>query len=152
MSETTKLKRRPGRDPEASNDEVKIVDVETGATYSSHGGSQDVPEPEKTSASSEPKIEINFAGSEVLRAKFPKPFEVAEKVATDWVHDGKFENLPVGSPLAQQLAGEGLRKAKELEKKVLSSPMTEKLAMQALSAGMKAQSFLQELRTKIQRK
>jgi hypothetical protein len=97
------------------------------------------------------KIEINFKGSEILRAKFPKPFEVAEQIATEWVHDGRFEGLPLGHPLAQYFAAKGLRKAKEIEKKVMESPMTEKLAMQALTAGMKAQEIINQVRTKVRR-
>src|ERR1022692_2237540 len=43
-------------------------------------------------SSSAKKIEISFPGSEILRAKMPKPFAVAEKVATEWVNDGNFED------------------------------------------------------------
>lgn len=94
------------------------------------------------------KIELNFKGSEILRAKFPKPFEVAEQIATDWVQGGRFEGLPLGHPLAQYFAAKSLRKAKELEKKVMESPLTEKLAMQALTAGMKAQEIISQVRAK----
>lgn len=95
------------------------------------------------------KVEINFRGSELLRAKFPKPFKVAEAVATDWVHNGSFENLPVGHPLAQWAAQKGLTKAKEMEKKVLESPTLEKVAMEALTLGMKAQGFIQKIKAKM---
>ena len=94
------------------------------------------------------KIEINFKGSELLRSKFPKPFEVAEAVATEWVNGGDFENLPVGHPLAQWAAQKGLTKAKEMEKKILESPALEKVAYQALTLGMKAQSFVGKMKSK----
>ena len=95
------------------------------------------------------KIEISFPGSEVLRAKLPKPFEVAEKVATDWVNDGNFEGLPLGHPLAQVLAAQGLKKAKEVEKKVVASGVIEKVAMQALTFGMKAQQEINTIRDQV---
>lgn len=100
------------------------------------------------SAEDSSRVELNFKGSEILRAQFPKPFEVAEQIATDWVHDGRFEGLPLGHPLAQYFAAKGLRKAKELEKKVMESPVTEKIAMRALTAGMKAHEIINQVRAK----
>lgn len=97
------------------------------------------------------KFEIKFSGSEILRAKFPKPFAVAESIATDWLKDGSFDELPVDHPLAKYFATKGLRKAKEIEKKVLESPVTEKVAMQALQAGMKAQEIVNQVRSKIKK-
>jgi hypothetical protein len=67
------------------------------------------------------------------------------------VHDGRFEDLPLGHPLAQYFAAKGLRKAKEMEKKVLESPVTEKIAMQALTAGMKAQEIISQVRSKMKK-
>jgi hypothetical protein len=173
-------KRRPGRDPEEmqpapgdSHGDVTVVDVEKSmesaesvatskrstpdfesAVESSEAAyvaspEEGAEEPQNKAASD--KIEINFKGSEILRAKFPKPFEVAEQIATDWMHDGRFEGLPLGHPLAQYFAAKGLRKAKEIEKKVVESPMTEKLAMQALTAGMKAQEIINQVRTKVRK-
>jgi hypothetical protein len=160
-------KRRPGRDPEMQpapgdvHGDVSVVDVETSyeaaesIATSKHQSDDSVDE--KSSASTEPKsdegpkVELHFKGSEILRAKFPKPFEVAEQIATDWVHDGRFEGLPLGHPLAQFFAAKGLRKAKEIEKKVMESPVTEKLAMQALTAGMKAQEIINQVRTKVKK-
>ncbi len=97
------------------------------------------------------KFEIKFSGSEILRAKFPKPFAVAESIATDWLKDGNFDELPVDHPLAKYFAAKGLRKAKEIEKKVLESPVTEEVAMQALQAGMKAQEIVNQVRNKIKK-
>lgn len=64
------------------------------------------------------KIHLEFFGSEIIRAKAPKAFELAETVADEWVKDGRFEGLPVGHPLAQFAAQVGLRKAKDIEKKL----------------------------------
>lgn len=162
-----KSKRRPGRDPEEtqeivsstdSSEDVAVVDVESSeVSFSSEAAPQTESEPaqqefQETLESNSDKIELNFKGSEILRAKFPKPFEVAEQIATDWVHDGRFEGLPLGHPLAQYFAAKGLRRAKELEKKVMESPVTEKLAMQALTVGMKAQDIINQVRVKVKNK
>ena len=154
-------KRRPGRDPDElqpapgdTHGDVTVVDVEK-----SHESAESIATSKRTSAEEAPqdlhdegpKVEINFKGSEILRAKFPKPFEVAEQIATDWMHDGRFEGLPLGHPLAQYFAAKGLRKAKEVERKVLESPVTEKIAMQALTAGMKAQEIINQVRDKVKK-
>lgn len=163
-------KRRPGRDHEAHADspEVAVVDVHDGVEVShgadhgadeasasraeAHGSNGHSNPAEDSWAAPEDKVELNFYGSEILRAKFPKAFDVAETVATEWIHDGNFEGLPLGHPLAQYFAAKGLKKAKEVEKKVMESPVTEKVAMQALQAGMKAQEFISQIREKVQKK
>lgn len=99
----------------------------------------------------EPKVEIHFKGSELLRARFPKPFLVAEAVATGWVNGGKFEDLPIAHPLTNWATQQGLLKAKELEKKVMESPAVEKAAMQALTLGMKAQGLVEQVRERLKR-
>tara|TARA_B110001454_G_scaffold219202_1_gene251924 strand:- start:338 stop:955 length:618 start_codon:yes stop_codon:yes gene_type:complete len=83
-------------------------------------------EPESFQSFSEgQKFELNFPGSFILKAKAPKAFDLVERVAGDWVNDGKFESLPVGHPLAQILASKALTKAKSIEKNVLNStPVT----------------------------
>jgi len=158
-----KTKRRPGRDPEMeatteeAQSDVTVVDVEEGAQetaasnveFKSAAGDTEFQESFEKPTD---KVELNFKGSEILRAKFPKPFEVAEQIATDWVHDGRFEGLPLGHPLAQYFAAKSLRRVKEIEKKVLESPMTEKIAMQALTAGMKAQDIINQVRLKVRNK
>jgi len=161
--ENKMAKRRPGRDPDEmqpapgdTHGDVSVVDVESSyeaaeSVATSKRQSEEPSFQEESAKDEGPKIELNFKGSEILRAKFPKPFEVAEQIATDWVHDGRFEGLPLGHPLAQFFASKGLRKAKELEKKVMESPMTEKLAMQALTAGMKAQEIIQQVRAKVKK-
>lgn len=64
------------------------------------------------------KIHIEFPYSEAVRAKVPKAFDLAENVAEEWVNDGNFENVPLKHPLAQLTVAAGLRKVKEVEKKL----------------------------------
>jgi hypothetical protein len=143
----SKRKRRPGRSEEP---EVQVVEVEaTGeSTIDSPAEATGAVPP----ADDSPKVELSFYGSEILRARFPKPFEVAETIATDWVYDGKFEGLPLGHPLAQFFASQGLQKAKKFEKQILESPVTEKVAMKAFEVGLKAQTIVQEVKSKIGKK
>lgn len=154
-----KAKRRPGRDIEAAAAEAHepevIVSEPDRATSEPHLHTQEVhhewPE-EEPLLQDKKKIEISFFGSEILRAKLPRPFEVAEAVATDWVNDGKFEELHLGHPLAEAMATTGLRKAKELEKKIIDSGVVEKVAMQALTAGLKAQAEINSIRDQVKAK
>lgn len=162
-SSSTNKRRRPGRDADDHVAEVKVIVVETGEELendSQASGKQEQSqshphaeggEPATAEESSGPKVEIKFPGSEILRAKFSKPFQVAESIATDWMNDGKFEDLPLGPPLVQYFAAKGLQKVKNVEKKVLESPLTEKLAMQALQAGMKAQEIIAQVRTRLRK-
>jgi hypothetical protein len=107
-SKKKKARRRPGREEEVHveihSETVEIVEAITEEM------AQEIPERKK--------IHIEFPYSEVVRAKVPKAFEVAENVAEEWVNDGNFENVPVGHPLAQITVAAGLRKAKEVEKKL----------------------------------
>ncbi|MGZ3770352.1 MAG: hypothetical protein ACXVCP_03205 [Bdellovibrio sp.] len=64
------------------------------------------------------KVHLNFYGSELIRQKAPKVMDLADTVADEWVHDGKFEGLPLGNPLAQMAAAKALRTAKDVEKKL----------------------------------
>ena len=66
----------------------------------------------------EEKFHLEFPYSELVKAQAPKAFEVAEKVAEEWVKDGSFQDIPVGHPLAQIALATGLRKAKDIEKKL----------------------------------
>jgi hypothetical protein len=68
------------------------------------------------------KIQIEFPYSHLIRDKVPKVFEVAETVAEEWVNDGNFEKVletvPAAHPLTQITVAAGLRKAKDVEKKL----------------------------------
>lgn len=151
-------KRRPGRDDQGHIEPVetlvKVVEVEPVVNDKSNepevesAKMQDVPHAEPGPE----KIELNFYGSEMIRAKFPKPFDVAETIVTDWVNDGKFDNLELGHPLADMLTQQGLQKAKEVEKKVMASPLTEKAIMKAFEVGLKAQEIVNQVKSKVQKK
>jgi hypothetical protein len=70
------------------------------------------------SGSGSHKIHIEFPYSDLVRDKIPGVFNLAETVAEEWVSNGEFQSLPVGHPLAQAVVGFGLRKAKDVEKKL----------------------------------
>lgn len=119
-------KRRPGRD-QTSQHESHVVNEQETSTMNTetmmnenHQAPQGHETHEHEGQGQDPrqKVKIEFYGSEILREKAPKAFELAETVAEEWVNDGKFEALPVGHPLAQFAAQQGLLKAKEIEKKL----------------------------------
>lgn len=127
-----KSRRRPGRDPGA--DETLPLEAAAEESVVLEEAVADAHEENEPLFTSEPiseenasfqgdeesrrKIHLDFYGSELLRARAPKVFEVAEAVAEEWVNDGRFEGLPVGHPVAQLAAQVGLRKAKNIEKKL----------------------------------
>lgn len=119
-------KRRPSQlDADAIETKGSAVDESANVAGDSNSDHADV-NPESFQSFSEPeKFELNFPGSFLIKSKAPKAFELAERVAGDWINDGKFESLPVGHPLAQILAAKVLTKAKDVEKKALNStPVT----------------------------
>lgn len=66
------------------------------------------------------KIKLEFYGSDILRMQAPEVMKIADSIADEWVNDGNFNDipLPLPSPAAQALVAQGLRKAKEVEKKL----------------------------------
>lgn len=151
----SRAKRRPGREDVEEPTPAKAKKVKAEAPVEEHDEEFETEhenieelEADAEAPAHEDRIEIQFRGSELLRARFPKSFELAEEVATQWIHGGDFENLPISHPLGQWAAQRGLLKAKSLEQKVVESPLFEKAAIQILTAGMKAQGFLQKLRAR----
>lgn len=152
--------RRPGRDHSHDAAEETVVETKADTTIvteevpmQEHLDDTHVDESNTQAASdSTDKVEIHFPGSEILRAKWSKPFEVAEKIATEWKKGGDFENLDLGNPVAEAFAASGLRKAKELEKKVVDSGVIEKVATEALTFGLKAQQEIQTIREQVRSK
>lgn len=65
-----------------------------------------------------PKVTIEFPYSEIIKEKVPKAFDVAERVATDWKHEGDFTDLGLSHPVAGIVASQALQKAKNIEKKL----------------------------------
>lgn len=161
-------RRRPGRDPEeASVGEGKLTDAgvrseaaktesirpettrsESGNSESRNSDSRNSDSPNSDSQ----KIEIQFFGSEFLRAKFPEPFDIAEAVASDWGQKAEFSNLPIRNELARAWVQVGLKKAKSIEKQVLESPRTEKVLMKALEIGMEAQKKIGQIKDVLKRR
>ena len=132
-SKKKKARRRPGREEveaavEESHEELvemaeEIVEETAETVRKAEKTVQAAEETiDETSGAEEmsgrKRIHIEFPYSDLVRAKVPKAFEVAENVAEEWVNDGNFENVPVGHPLAQLTVAAGLRKAKEVEKKL----------------------------------
>lgn len=114
-----RAKRRPGRDKtEETPMHTETQNTEPKETL--HAASEPAPSTEETftQEQSAERVRLDFYGSDILRAKAPKAFEVAETVVEEWKKDGQFEGLPVGHPLAQLAAAYGLRKAKKVEKKL----------------------------------
>jgi hypothetical protein len=64
------------------------------------------------------EVKVEFPYSEVVRAYAPKAMEMADKVATDWKKDGSFMNLGIENPYANMAVSMGLKKAKDVEKKL----------------------------------
>jgi hypothetical protein len=74
-------------------------------------------EPDEATPEKE-QVTIEFPFSGLIRERVPKAFEVAEKVATDWKHEGDFADLGITHPVAGIVAAQALMKAKEVEKKL----------------------------------
>lgn len=65
------------------------------------------------------KFKLEFYGSDILRMQAPEVMKIADTVADEWVNDGNFNDIPLPvPPVAQALVAQGLRKAKEVEKKL----------------------------------
>lgn len=93
------------------------------------------------------KVTIEFPYSELLRAKAPEAFELAEKVATDWKNEGDFTDLGIGHPVAGIVASQALQKAKNVEKK-----LEEKGVFTIAKMGIEiAKSQLENIKSKIQK-
>lgn len=117
---------------------------EVQSEFSKHSNSENQNHEEPT-LDPKKEIKIDFPYSQMVRDKIPKTFELAEKVATDWVNNGEFKDLPIEQPLAQYFVGEGLRRAKDVEKKV-----TDKLNETGVLPIVKSQ--LEVLKNKLVRK
>ncbi len=98
-------------------------------------------------AKSKEKVTIEFPYSELIRAKAPKAFDVAEKVATDWKNEGDFTDLGIGHPVAEIVASQALKKAKDVEKK-----LEEKGVFSIAKMGFEiAKAQVENLKNKIQK-
>lgn len=66
----------------------------------------------------EDEVKLDFPYAGLVRAYAPKAMDVADKVASDWKKDGSFMNLGIENAYANMALSLGLKKAKELEKKL----------------------------------
>lgn len=130
-------RRRPGRDegeeaaveaaPETAAEAAQVFEtfnpphLEADHETLRENERQEPTEPHMESSKESPfkTIHVKVLGKEWLTIEPPeKLVELADNVVEDWKNDGSFESLPVGSPLAQLVAARGLRKAKDIEKKL----------------------------------
>ena len=93
-------------------------EVHDGAHDNSHEDSGHNVDDEFEKAKENEKIHLEFFGSDILRAQAPEVMKIADTIADDWVKDGDFDKIPLGNHVAEALVGKGLRKAKEVEKKL----------------------------------
>jgi len=94
------------------------------------------------------RIHIRFPGDTIVKRSFPRAFQLTEEIVNGWAAGGQFESLPIQNPFIRFAAKTGLRKAKEVETKVLESPVTEKVITKVFEAGLKAQNKIEEIRHK----
>lgn len=102
--------------------------------------------------SKKPDFELNFKGSEILRAQFPKAFKAVEVAAGDWINDGDFKEIPVDNPAAKELLALGLKKAKDTEQKIMQSKAVEQATIKAFEVAMKANETIQTIKSQILKK
>ncbi len=105
-------------------------------------------ESESSFQSSSSQERIQFEGADLLRHRFPKSFEFAEVLVTNWVKDGNFQDLPVPNDMAKMAVVQGLRSAKQLEKNIMNSPAFEKLALQTMETALHVQARVEQWRKK----
>ena len=117
-----KGRRRPGRSEEdlaeMSHHELDAEYVETAKKEPKAASTEPEPSPTSAQPTPEGKFHLEFYGSEVLRAKAPEAFNLAEAVVDDWQKNGDFRALPLKNPWAQMAAAEGLKRVKKVEKKL----------------------------------
>jgi hypothetical protein len=95
------------------------------------------------------RIHIRFPGDTIVKRGFPKAFQLTEEIVNGWAAGGQFDSLPIQNPFLRYAAKAGLKKAKEVETKVLESPVTEKVITKVFEAGLKAQNTIEEIRQKL---
>lgn len=130
----------------ASSDEQESV-VSASDENSSESSSE--ASAESSEESEKAKVTIDFPYSEVLRAKVPKAFEVAEKVATDWKNEGDFTDVGITHPMAGIVASQALLKAKDVEKKLEEKGVFTMAKMGLEIAKSQVKSQVENIKSKI---
>lgn len=93
------------------------------------------------------KVTLEFPYSELIRAQVPGAFELVEKLATDWKHEGDFTDLGIKHPVAGIVASQALQKAKSVEKK-----LEEKGIFSIAKLGLEiAKAQVENIKSKIQK-
>lgn len=92
------------------------------------------------------KVKIDFPFSDLVRARIPKFFEVAETAATQWKHNEKFENLGVPHPVGEIALSKALEKAKEVEKKLEEKGVISAAKMGIAVAKIQAQDLIKKFK------
>ncbi|AGH95836.1 hypothetical protein [Pseudobdellovibrio exovorus] len=115
----------------------------------SHDNSSDSSSDNSSEDSEKAKVTIDFPYSEVLRAKVPKAFEVAEKVATDWKNEGDFTDVGITHPMAGIVASQALLKAKDVEKKLEEKGVFTMAKMGLEIAKSQVKSQVENIKSKI---
>ncbi len=112
---TPKAPKKAPRKPSAAKSAGTNLEFETiQPTESSvREASMDSTQDSKTDSE---KVHVAFYGSDLLRMRFPQGMELVDQVATDWVKDASFDDLPIQKPVVKLFVKQGLRKAKDLEK------------------------------------
>ena len=92
------------------------------------------------------KVKIEFPFSDLIRAKIPKVFDVAEVAATQWKNNEKFENLGVSHPVAEIALAKALEKAKDVEKKLEEKGVISAAKMGIAVAKFQAQDLFKKFK------
>lgn len=95
------------------------------------------------------RIQLRFPGDTIVKRGFPKTFHLTEEIVNGWASGGNFETLPISNPFIRYAAKSSLKKAKQVETKVLESPVTEKVITKVFEAGFKAQMTIEEVRSRL---
>ncbi|MCS6838014.1 MAG: hypothetical protein NZ480_04130 [Bdellovibrionaceae bacterium] len=90
-------------------------------------------------------VSLNFPGKELLKKHFPKTYAFTEEMAQHWVK-GDFEELPIEHPLLRLAVKTSLKKAKQIEGRIMESPVTEKVFTKAFEIGLDAQRQMTHLK------
>ena len=127
-------------------DEEPAVESQTTSQVESVNNSTEDNYIDENDAAAREKVKIDFPFSDLVRAKIPKFFDVAETAATQWKHNEKFENLGVSHPVGELALEKALEKAKEVEKKLEEKGVISAAKMGIAVAKFQAQDILKKFK------
>lgn len=90
------------------------------------------PAPQKMSSSSvKPSLTSAaspaFPGRDYLSSRFPESIALLDRVASEWVHDGNFDFLPIPNKKAKSLIVGGFNWARSLESRIVKKQILPKV-------------------------